>query len=66
MHHDRRSYSVSLGRWIMAAVIIAIITVNNCCCSAFQSPAIIQRSTGLRIQHVVSAIIVGRALCMVL
>jgi len=51
LHHDRRPCSVSSGRWFMTAMmIISLIAVNNYCCFAFQSPAIIQRSTG-RIQH---------------
>jgi len=43
--------TISSYLMIIAAVIIAINAVNNCCCYAFQSPAIIQRSSGFRIQH---------------
>jgi hypothetical protein len=65
-HRTRRKSMISSSYLLVmtAMMIISIITVNNnCYCYAFQSPAVIQRSTGLRIQHVVSAI-VGRALSM--
>ena len=51
-HRNRRkSVPTMISSYLAAMVIISIIAVNNCCCYAFQSPAIIQRSSGFRIQH---------------
>ena len=50
-HRNRRKSVPMITSYLAAMVIISIIAVNNCCCYAFQSPAIIQRSSGFRIQH---------------